>query len=91
VEKVVEEKLDSCLTLTIAQAAKLLGISRNSAYQAARYGQLPVIKIGARLLIPRVALEEMLTRCRTKGNDEVAANARPAAIPLSAPFRRTVR
>lgn len=47
-------------TLSVAEAGELLGISRSSAFQAASNGQLPVIKIGKRLLVPRVALERML-------------------------------
>lgn len=47
-------------TLSVAEAGRRLGISRSSAFQAAANGQLPVIKIGKRLLVPRVALERML-------------------------------
>lgn len=50
-------------TLTIPQAAALLGISRNHAYEEARGGELagvPVIRIGRRLLVPRVPLERLL-------------------------------
>ncbi len=48
-------------TLTIEEAAAVLGIGRNSAYQAVASGQLPVIRIGRRLLVPRAALERLLT------------------------------
>ena len=44
-------------TYTIDEVARALGINRNSAYQAARAGQLPVIRIGRRMLVPRVAFE----------------------------------
>ena len=47
-------------TLKIEEAGRILGISRAAAYQAAAKGELPVIKIGKRLLVPRVALERML-------------------------------
>ena len=47
-------------TLTIDEAAKALGIGRNSAYAAARNGSLPVIRIGRRIVVPRQALERML-------------------------------
>lgn len=47
-------------TTTIAQAAKRLRIGRNQAYEAAAKGQLPVIKIGRRLLVPTAALDRML-------------------------------
>jgi len=48
------------LTYTVEEAAALLGISRNSAYEAARRGEIPTIRIGRRVVIPRVRLEEML-------------------------------
>lgn len=46
--------------LTIEETAQLLGISRNSAYEAVRRGEIPVIRIGRRCLVPRVAFEELL-------------------------------
>ena len=48
------------LTYTIDEAARLLGISRNSAYEAARRGELPAIRLGRRILVPRSRLEAML-------------------------------
>jgi excisionase family DNA binding protein len=48
-------------TLKIEEAAKILGISRNTAYDAVKTGQLPTIKIGKRLLVPRIAIERMLS------------------------------
>ena len=51
-------------TLTVAEAAALLGISRGAAYTAARSGELagvPVIRVGAkRLVIPRAPFEALL-------------------------------
>ena len=47
-------------TTTITEAAKVLGIGRNQAYEAARRGEIPTIKIGKRLLVPEAALERML-------------------------------
>jgi excisionase family DNA binding protein len=49
-----------CRTVKIENAAKILGISRNTAYEAARTGELPTIKIGRRVLVPRAALERLL-------------------------------
>ncbi|MCH7583290.1 MAG: helix-turn-helix domain-containing protein [Acidobacteria bacterium] len=50
-------------TLTITEAAELLGISRNSAYEAARSGNLagvPVLRVGRRLLVPAAPLRALL-------------------------------
>ena len=48
------------LTLSVAEAAKCLGICRNSAYEAIARGEIPVIRVGKRLLVPKAALEIML-------------------------------
>jgi excisionase family DNA binding protein len=47
-------------TMTVVEAAHHLGIGRNQAYEAAKRGEIPVIKIGKRLLVPRAALDRLL-------------------------------
>jgi excisionase family DNA binding protein len=49
-------------TYTIEEVAALLGLSRNSAYMAARADRLPVpvIKIGKRMMVSRAALDRFL-------------------------------
>jgi excisionase family DNA binding protein len=47
-------------TITVTEAAKLLGIGKNQAYEAARRGEIPVIRIGRRILVPVAALERLL-------------------------------
>jgi excisionase family DNA binding protein len=47
-------------TYTVEEAGQLLGVGRNQAYEAVRSGTLPSIKIGKRLLVPKVALDNML-------------------------------
>jgi len=47
-------------TLTIDEAAKVLGIGRNKAYEAAGKGQIPTIRIGKRILVLREPLKRML-------------------------------
>ncbi len=48
------------LTLTVDSCARLLGLSRNSCYEGIKRGEIPHIKIGKRILIPRLALEKLL-------------------------------
>jgi len=48
------------LTFTVEETAKLLGIGRQLAYNRVKTGEIPVIKIGRRLLVPRRALEKLL-------------------------------
>lgn len=49
------------LVLTVEEAAERLGVSRGLGYAAARNGEIPVIRIGRRILVPRGALEAMLS------------------------------
>lgn len=49
------------LVYTIRECAKLLGVSVSVCYEAARTGQLPVIRVGKRrMLVPKYALDRML-------------------------------
>ena len=52
----MEEKV----VMTVEEAAEVLKISRPSAYQAVKKGEIPVVKIGRRLLVPTAALSKML-------------------------------
>nr|MDA8398336.1 helix-turn-helix domain-containing protein [Actinomycetota bacterium] len=47
------------LTLTVEEAAATLGISRAFAYEAVRRGEIPSIRIGRRVLVPRAALNRL--------------------------------
>jgi excisionase family DNA binding protein len=48
-------------TLSVEEAAQILGISRASAYACAKSGELPTIRMGNRLLVPEAVLERLLT------------------------------
>lgn len=50
------ESLAARTTITVEEAASLLGIGRSAAYDAARRGQLPTRRLGRRLLVPVPAL-----------------------------------
>ena len=56
------------LTLTVEEAASLLGISRGLAYELARTGKLPVIRLGRRLLVSRSRLKNMVDQIKIVGN-----------------------
>jgi excisionase family DNA binding protein len=47
-------------TVTVEEAAAELGIGRSLAYELARTGKLPALRLGHRLLIPRERLDAML-------------------------------
>lgn len=46
--------------LTVRQVAELLGIARNSVYQAAAAGEIPSVRVGRRILFARRSLEVWL-------------------------------
>lgn len=48
------------LTLTVPEAAKVLGVSIQTAYVLAHKGDIPVLQLGGRLLVKRLELERML-------------------------------
>lgn len=48
------------LTITVEEAARLLGISRAFAYLLVARNELPNLKLGRRVVIPRRALERLL-------------------------------
>jgi excisionase family DNA binding protein len=47
-------------TVSVTDAARQLGIGRNQAYEAAARGELPTIRIGKRILVPKAALARLL-------------------------------
>ena len=48
-------------TISVPEAGKLyLGIGRDSSYEAAKRGEIPVIRIGKLLRVPVVAMERLL-------------------------------
>ena len=53
------EKLER-RTYTVEEAAQILGISRSSAYEAVRKGEIPIIKIGKLLRVPAAQLDRLL-------------------------------
>lgn len=44
------------VTLTVEEAARVLRIGRNSAYEAIARGDIPSVRIGGRVLIPSARL-----------------------------------
>jgi excisionase family DNA binding protein len=47
-------------TYSIEEAARILGVGRTAAYDAARRGEIPSIRIGRAVRVPRRALERLL-------------------------------
>ena len=56
-------------TFTVPETAEMLNIGRNQAYEAARRGEIPTIRIGKRILVPRAAFDRMLSEMPTRSLD----------------------
>jgi excisionase family DNA binding protein len=64
------------LTLTVATAGELLGVSRPQAYKLARLGQIPVLRLGRRLVVPKEALSKMLSEIKPTFQSEKGSDVR---------------
>ena len=51
---------DNKLCYTVPEAAALLGLSRNFGYELAKRGEIPIIRFGKRMLVPKEIFEKML-------------------------------
>jgi excisionase family DNA binding protein len=76
------------LTLTIEETGKLLGISRGLAYSAARSGDIPTVRCGRRLLVPKAAFYALLGEPPSvpdeTGGGEDEEGVSPAAATVNA-------
>ena len=60
---------NDCQTISVPDAGKILGVSRNTAYEAVRTKQLPALRIGRQLRVPKALLERLLAGTVDKGSD----------------------
>jgi hypothetical protein len=58
--RVLASKWDDRDAFSVPEAGEILRLSRWAAYQAAKRGDLPVVEIGGRKIVPRLALEKLL-------------------------------
>jgi excisionase family DNA binding protein len=55
------------LTMSVEEASEALGISRSLAYELARRGQIPSLRLGRRIVVPVRALEDLVEHARAAG------------------------
>ena len=60
VNKTKEHHKDEALTLSVEHAARLIGVSRTTAYRMVRDGELRATRVGRRVLVLKKPLMEML-------------------------------
>jgi excisionase family DNA binding protein len=63
------------LTYSVPEAGRLIGLSRNGAYEAAARGNIPTVRIGRKLFVPRAALNRLL---EADGSPALTAPEEPA-------------
>jgi hypothetical protein len=54
------ETSGECLVYEVPVAGAMIGLNRNSSYRAAANGDLPTIRIGRLLKVPKAAFHRML-------------------------------
>jgi excisionase family DNA binding protein len=67
IEPVKRLPMSERLALSVEEAGALLGISRDLAYDLVARRELPSVRLGRRLVVPRRALEEALGRLAEAG------------------------
>lgn len=50
------------ITYSVAEAAEVLGISQWLAYRLIKSGELPVVRLGRRVVVPKVALDALCNK-----------------------------
>ena len=58
------------LVLSVPEAGALLGLTRNASYEAAARGEIPTLRFGRKLRVPRMALERMLEDGQSRNASE---------------------
>jgi excisionase family DNA binding protein len=58
------------LTVTVEQAAKLLGIGRSTAYELVHTGDIPSLRLGRRLVVPIAAFHDFIGSPRLRSSTE---------------------
>jgi excisionase family DNA binding protein len=62
-------------TVTVEQAAPILGVGRSTAYILARTGELPTLRLGRRFVVPVATLRRMLGELAQNDHDPAGNRA----------------
>jgi excisionase family DNA binding protein len=64
VTKSICNREDERLVYKVPEAGALLGLTRNASYDAAKRGDIPTVRIGKLLRVPKAAFHKMLEGSR---------------------------
>ena len=54
---------ENTLVYSVVEVAALLGIERSKAYELVRSGAIPSLRLGRRIVIPKLTLSRFLAEC----------------------------
>jgi excisionase family DNA binding protein len=54
------------LVYSVPEAGRLLSLSRATSYMLANQGVIPTIRLGRRLVVPKIAIQRMLAEAGSK-------------------------
>ena len=74
------------LTMSVEEAARVLGIGRSSCYEAVARGEIRSVRVGRRRLIPRWVIDEML---RATSGPESNGNGQGRIGPVQTESRKS--
>jgi len=77
--------------LSVPEAANLLGVSRDLVYDLVAQGELPALRLGRRIVVPRRALEELVDAASSVSHareSEVRGDLEVIGLPLSQKLQR---
>ena len=78
---------DNRLTVTVEEAARLLGVSRGLAYELVARGELPALRLGRRRVVPKMAIDALIADACAKDGGE----SKPSGPAPQTPERRRLR
>jgi excisionase family DNA binding protein len=56
-----QKSKDDQLTMSVPEAGKMVSLAKNAAYAAARAGQIPTLRFGRKLRVPKAKFLKMLS------------------------------
>lgn len=68
--RILDRRWDGKTTFSVPEVAEICGIGRSAAYAAVQSGELPAVRIGNRVIVPRHVLERLLAACAPKVRGE---------------------
>lgn len=78
----MERGRDVPLLLPVPEAAHLLGIGTTLCWEMIHNGQLPTVRLGRRVLVPRAAIEQVASVYGTTGPGQATGDGyRPPHVP----------